>query len=96
MHQLPYVKISMMKIYWKMAKTLKALEFFLTHEFEFCTVNLKKLDGQLNGTDKRLFNFDVDSIEWKTYTQKYIAGIRKYLLHESDEALEFDRARYKR
>ena len=85
-----------MKIYGKMARALEALEFFTTHEFEFCTANTKKLEGQLNLTDKQLFNVYVDSIEWKTFIQNYVAGMRKYLLNESDESLEVVRARYKR
>ena len=85
-----------MNIYCKMTKTLEALDFFLTHEFEFCTGNTKRLYRQLSPVDKKLFNFDIDSIEWEAFTHSYVAGIRKFLLRESDEALEVDRARYKR
>ena len=88
--------IRMMKFYGKMTKTLDALDFFLTHEFEFCTGNTKRLYSQLSPIDKKLFNFDIDSINWESFTHNYIAGIRKFLLHESDEKLEVDRVRYKR
>ena len=83
-------------MYWKMAKTLQVLDFFILSEFEFCTENTKKLYEQLNPADRKLFDFDIDSIDWKSFFHDYIAGIRKYLLHESDEALEVDRTRLRR
>ena len=79
-----------------MSKMLDALSFFLTSEFDFSTENTKGLYGQLSPVDKQLFNFDINSFDWEPYMYDYVAGVRKYLLHESDERLEVDQIRYKR
>ena len=87
---------SMMQSYRKMSKMLEALSFFLTFEFEFCIENTKKLYAQMSPVDRQVFHFDVDSINWDQYSRVSVAGIKKYLLGESDAQIDKDRTRFKR
>ncbi len=34
--------------------------------------------------DRHVFNFDVRQIDWKTYIQDYMLGLRRYILKEKD------------
>ena len=85
-----------MKLYDRMCKVFDVLYFFTHYEYDFATGNTRKLYGELNLVDQRIFNFDINSIQWEPYMHDYVAGIRKYLLHESDMRIEEDRARYRR
>ena len=79
-----------------MCKVSHLLEDFTGVELDFVTENTEKLYKQLNLVDRRLFDFDIRSVQWEPYLYDFVAGIRKYLLHGSDEDLERDRRRHKR
>ncbi|KAL3247978.1 hypothetical protein MRX96_056754 [Rhipicephalus microplus] len=66
--------------YEKVGKAVRAVEYFTTNGWLFRTNNVQKLLRELSRTDAKLFNFDVQAIEWSQYWQNYILGIRKYLL----------------
>ncbi|KAL3247976.1 hypothetical protein MRX96_056752 [Rhipicephalus microplus] len=75
--------------YEKVGKAVRVVEYFATHGWLFRTNNVQKLLCELSSTDAKLFNFDVQAIEWSQYWQNYILGIRKYLLKvEESKELE--------
>ena len=79
-----------------MSTNHQILSFVTCYDFKFGTENTRKLYDQLNHVDKLLFNFDSSCVRWEPYMHDYVEGIRKYILGETDERLEFDRARYER
>ncbi|XP_015788751.1 putative fatty acyl-CoA reductase CG5065 [Tetranychus urticae] len=77
----------MVKIYEKLHRASKALEFFTTRQWRFKVDNVLMLCDQLRGVDKQLFHFDIRDLHWPTYWEDYILGIRKYVLKEENSTL---------
>lgn len=70
------------RLYDKFDRHLGMLEFFSTKDWYFYNDNVRSLYSELNATDKDVFNFDVKTIDWKSYLLSYCFGIRQYLLKE--------------
>ncbi|XP_050300282.1 fatty acyl-CoA reductase wat-like [Anthonomus grandis grandis] len=61
--------------------------FFLTTEFLMDTRNTANLLKKMSCKDKKLFNFDVKTLDWESYFTEYVKGLRFYLLKESIDTL---------
>ena len=59
----------LMRLQQKCKKAVGILEYFTTREWEFTNDNLFMLMKQLNETDRRILNFDIADMDWKTYIQ---------------------------
>jgi len=71
--------------YFRIVQTqAKVMSFFSTHEWNFTTENMDKLLMELSDGDKKLFNFDVREINWKTHLEECWLGVKRYLLHETE------------
>lgn len=77
----------MIKVQEKLKKASKCLEYFSTQQWNFKDENVKRLSQQLSPEDRQTFLFDVKQIDWPTYLENYILGIRHFLLKESPESL---------
>ncbi|RZF42877.1 hypothetical protein LSTR_LSTR014703 [Laodelphax striatellus] len=66
----------------KLLRAAECLEFFTTHEWKFTNTNMLKLYESLPPSDRELFNFDVNDINWQEYMQLYWLGIRRFILKE--------------
>lgn len=75
---------------------MSILSFFAKSNWEFTNDNVLKLWDKLSEVDKRLFNFDVSTIDWQEYFQHYIKGIRIYLLKDDISTVEAARIKYRR
>ncbi|KAL1414458.1 hypothetical protein MTO96_000862 [Rhipicephalus appendiculatus] len=82
--------------YEKISKAINSLEYFQTHEWLFRSNNVLRLLQELSPTDAQLFNFDVRHLEWRTYVENHVLGIRKYLLKAEDTELPEARKHLKR
>ncbi|KAJ6637081.1 putative fatty acyl-CoA reductase [Pseudolycoriella hygida] len=85
----------------KIAKRYKAAadtgEFFAMHEWKFETTNMKELLCEINcATDGSDFNCDVRAMNWDSYIENYMFGIRKYVLKDGLESMEKARKALKR
>ncbi|KAG9510782.1 Fatty acyl-CoA reductase 1, partial [Fragariocoptes setiger] len=69
-------------IYQKVHRTSKALEHFTTNEWIYRNSNFVLLNRELSSEDKKLYPLDVKSINWASYMEDYVLGVRKYLLRE--------------
>ena len=43
--------------------------------------------------DRDIFNFDVRSIDWKTYIQTYVCGVRQFILKDDLASLPAAKSR---
>lgn len=77
----------MVKIHKKISKTLTALKFFAINDFKFSTNNVLELYQNMNSTDQKLFNFNVEDINWPDYMEKYWLGIRRYIFKQDESTL---------
>ncbi|XP_037505453.1 fatty acyl-CoA reductase 1-like [Rhipicephalus sanguineus] len=82
--------------YQKIRKAINSLQYFQTHEWLFRSNNALRLLQELSPTDAQLFDFDVRRLEWRSYFESYVLGIRKYLLKAEDSELPEARKRIKR
>jgi fatty acyl-CoA reductase len=89
-------KRMMVRLYEKLHRAVKALEWFTTREWKFGTNNVLMLIDQLKGVDKEAFHFDIRQLHWPTYWEDYVIGIRKYILKEENSSLPKARSNLKR
>lgn len=90
------VDCRLLKIYKKIHRFLDVLNYFTTQEWDFSTVRLRGLINKLTPKDRENFLFDMFAVNWDTYFQTYIQGIRVYLLKDPLETLPRARSRWQR
>lgn len=71
-----------MKTYKKIHKFANVISFFCTNEWTFTNDNVQKLWENLNADDKKLFYFDLSSLDWEVYIKEYMKGMRVYLFKD--------------
>lgn len=83
----------MIKVQDKLAKSVECLEYFTTHQWVFHSDNVQMLLDAMNENDRTEFQFDVRSIEWENYVEKYVLGFRQFLFKQNPSSLEDSRKR---
>ncbi|CAH1397942.1 unnamed protein product [Nezara viridula] len=68
-----------LNIYKKIHKLENLLSFFSTRQWDFSRDNVDNLWKSLSETDKKLFPFDMKSLDYKAYLFSYVDGMRFYL-----------------
>jgi fatty acyl-CoA reductase len=86
----------LVKIYKKINRFCNVLSYFSTHEWKFTNNNIQELWKKLNEDDKKVFDFDIDGLDWDRYLYNYVRGIRIYLLKEDLSTVPQGLARQKR
>lgn len=69
-------------VYNRIKQMTDTLTPFTSNQWRLCDTNVRALYESLDMKDKRLFNFDVTSIDWRKYITNYILGSRVYLLKD--------------
>lgn len=77
----------MWKIYSKIEKFSSVITFFVRNEFKFTDSSTKALFDNLLPGDKKLFNFDVKTLNWQDFFFMYLRGLRIYLVDDPMETL---------
>ncbi|KAH8383342.1 hypothetical protein KR009_008051, partial [Drosophila setifemur] len=72
----------LVKIYRKVHKTLSILGPFAMKSWSFELRNAHRLWELMSLEDRRLFNFDMASMDWKEYFTNALLGMRTYLAKE--------------
>jgi len=83
----------MIKVQDKLAKSVECLEYFTTHQWKFHGDNVLALLDALEEKDRQQFQFDVRTIEWEDYVEKYVLGFRQFLFKQNPSSLEASRKR---
>lgn len=83
----------MIKVQDKLAKSVKCLEYFTTHQWTFHGDNVQMLLDAMKESDRQQFQFDVRTIEWENYVEKYVLGFRQFLFKQNPSSLEESRKR---
>lgn len=86
----------MIKVQDKLAKSVECLEYFTTHQWKFHSDNVFSLLDALQEKDRQQFQFDVRTIQWEDYVEKYVLGFRQFLFKQSPSSLEDSRKRMKK
>ena len=61
--------------------------FFTIRQWRIVSNNFINLLDRLSEEDRRIFYFDVRDIDWKTYTEDYALGVRRYILKDNDDTI---------
>lgn len=77
----------MVRLQTKLYKASKCLQYFSTNQWNFRDDNVRRLAEQLSPEDRETFMFDVRNIDWPSYLEHYILGIRQFILKESPDTL---------
>lgn len=83
----------MIKVQDRLAKSVQCLEYFTTHQWTFHSENVQALLDSMKENDRQEFQFDVRSIEWEDYVEKYVLGFRQFLFKQNPSSLEDSRKR---
>lgn len=86
----------MVRIQDKISKATSTLEFFTVRNFKFKNDNMMTLWKSMLTEDKNIFNFELTSINWTSYIETYVLGIRKYILKEDPKTIPLARQKIMR
>uniref|UniRef100_T1IQ15 Fatty acyl-CoA reductase n=1 Tax=Strigamia maritima TaxID=126957 RepID=T1IQ15_STRMM len=84
------------KIFRDFSLNLKTLQFFGKHEWEFSNENTMQLWNSLTIEEKKIYNFDLNQIDWSRHVENYVYGLKVYQLQEDVSTLSSARKRYKK
>ncbi|XP_044763926.1 fatty acyl-CoA reductase wat-like isoform X2 [Coccinella septempunctata] len=83
-----FKNLGMLNMYRKIHKFSNVLSFFSTREWKFSNDNVIKLWNKLDDTERKLFFFDMKSLDLWAYYKTYFYGIRRYIMKDSVDSLE--------
>lgn len=75
-------------IYQKVHRTTAALEYFTNNEWIYRADNFRALNDAMTDQDRNRFQIDVRRIDWPSYMENYVLGIRHFLLREDPSTID--------
>lgn len=75
---------------------MEAVRFFTTQTWEFSSNNMILLHDRLSPFDRQTFDIDIRKIDWESYWENYLLGVRRYLFKQDPSTLPESRKRLKR
>ncbi|CAH2101882.1 unnamed protein product [Euphydryas editha] len=82
------------KAYTKISKFSAVISYFALREWKFRNDNIQSLFKELCDVDKRIFNFDISSLEWEEYYKSYVRGLRIHLLTDPLDTIPESRKKH--
>ncbi|XP_025409428.1 fatty acyl-CoA reductase wat-like [Sipha flava] len=73
--------------YKKMHKFSRVLSYFSLKSWLFRDNNTRSLVQKLSKLDRTLFNFDISKLNWDSYFERHMTGIRLYIFQDPVETL---------
>ncbi|XP_073840124.1 waterproof [Musca autumnalis] len=89
-------KPRMMKMYRKIHKFCAVMEYFSSNEFIFENNNVRALWDKLDAKDKRLFAFDMRSVDWTELFRISLWGLRSYVVKDEPSTVAESVKRHER
>ena len=83
-------------LYAKAHRALQVLDFFSVNEWRFSSENSVKLANKMSIQDRSEFYFDVNEIDWPSYLDTFVLGVRHFLIKDSPDSIPEARKRSKR
>jgi fatty acyl-CoA reductase len=72
------------------------ISYFSTRDWKFTNKNVQELWRKLDEDDRKLFDFNIEDLDWDKYFYTYVRGVRQYLLKDEMSTIPQATARYKR
>jgi len=77
---------------------IKVVQYFALNQWSWSHVNLDKLHNALVSTDEnslKTFDFDIRPLDWKSFMEHYILGIRHFVFKDSPDTIDSSRKKLK-
>lgn len=84
----------MYKLQRKIGTAGRALVYFATRQWEFKNLRVQNLWKMMESTDRQLFPFRIQNVDWDEHSMHMIRGIRKYIVRDKDDNLAVARRRH--
>lgn len=89
-------KPMLLDIYKKIYKFSNVIHYFSTRQWTFRNDNVAKLWEKMNAVDRKIFFFDMKSLDWDHYFFLHVRGLRVYMLNDPLDTLEESKAKYRK
>ncbi|KAL2734727.1 fatty acyl-CoA reductase wat-like isoform X2 [Vespula maculifrons] len=86
----------LLKLYMKIHSISQIFLYFIKNEWNFTNKRWNALLRKLTAKDRELFFCDMKDLDWDTYYQSYILGIRTYIIKDPIETLPQARLKFRR
>ena len=73
----------------------KMVKYFGEQDWLFHDRNVRSLLEQLTPIDRDIFYFDIKQLNWASYLERCVRGVRQYILRDNPSTLPKARKRYK-
>lgn len=74
---------------------MSVIEYFSMRTWSFETNNLYRIWDQLSLDEKQIFRFNLKELDWHTYMDGYISGMRTMLFKEDKSTIPYAQKRAK-
>ncbi|KJE91335.1 male sterility protein [Capsaspora owczarzaki ATCC 30864] len=86
----------MRRIYYKLGKLMEAYNFFTSNHWRWEQTNTDALLAEMLPAERETYNFDMRTIDWRSYIEMYCIGIKKFILKEDMSRLWVARQQHQR
>ncbi|XP_047097186.1 putative fatty acyl-CoA reductase CG5065 isoform X1 [Schistocerca piceifrons] len=93
---LAHRKLRLRENYRKVHNFNMTVEFFVMREWDFETAQTEALRSRLAAEDRALLPFDPRLIDWESYFDHFVCGVRRFLLKDDLDSVPAARLRYRR
>lgn len=77
----------MTSIQFKIIKGLSVFYYFVEKKYRLSSDNLQELHAELDDDDRDTFFFDHKKIDWQSFHENGVRGIRKFLLKDDESTM---------
>lgn len=77
----------MVRVHKKVSQGQNVLQYYTTRQWTFKNDNYLKLQEEMNDEDLKIFYCDLEEVDAESYMEKYILGIRQFIVKETAETL---------
>ncbi|KAM7358480.1 fatty acyl-CoA reductase wat isoform 1-T3 [Cochliomyia hominivorax] len=84
------------KAYAKITKIIYMMSWFGLKEWMFTNRNIAELDALMTAEEKKVLQFNTNTINWNEYFRSYLSGIRKYFFKDNEKDLTKRKTFYRR
>ena len=86
-HELHICVCTQVKLYDKAHRAISSYGFFNERTWRFKTNNWQYIFDKMAPQDRSTFNFDVSTINWRSYMKTYCHGIRQFIQKDDPDSV---------
>jgi alcohol-forming fatty acyl-CoA reductase len=83
----PILRFRLTSIQFKIIKGLSVFYYFVEKKYRLNSDKLQELHAELDFDDRETFSFDHKQIDWQSFHDNGVRGIRKFLLKDDESTM---------